>query len=106
MAVRVRRGTETDAEGMSRVHFEAVRQTAAAFYPSELIKSWTHTPDDTRQEQFRRAIAARLRRGCMSFVPFTSTHVLVAAGLVAASSRNSSAWPSPTAFLRFTWIHR
>lgn len=53
----MRRGTETDAEGMSRVHFEAVRRTASAFYSSEVIESWAHTPDDVRREQFRRAIA-------------------------------------------------
>jgi putative acetyltransferase len=57
MTFKVRRGIETDAEGMARVHFEAVQGTARAFYPPEVIESWAQLPDQPRQEQFRRAIS-------------------------------------------------
>jgi putative acetyltransferase len=54
---RLRPGIEADAEGMSRVHFGAVRVTAAPFYPSDVIESWSRQPDETRHQQFRDAIA-------------------------------------------------
>jgi putative acetyltransferase len=55
--MRLRPGTEADAPGISTVHFEAIRGTAAAFYPPEIIDSWSRAPDEARFEQLRRSIA-------------------------------------------------
>jgi putative acetyltransferase len=40
------------------VHFEAIRGTAAGFYPPEVIEGWAPPVDDGRREQFRRALAS------------------------------------------------
>jgi ribosomal protein S18 acetylase RimI-like enzyme len=55
--VSLRLGTEDDARGMAKVHFDAVCMTASSFYPAEVIASWTREPDEGRSEQFRHAVA-------------------------------------------------
>jgi N-acetylglutamate synthase-like GNAT family acetyltransferase len=59
MLVRIRPAVDADAAGVSRVHFEAVRRTAAPFYPPDVIDSWSQEPDERRREQFRRAIVGK-----------------------------------------------
>jgi putative acetyltransferase len=56
MLVLIRPAVAADAASMSHVHFEAVRRTAAPFYPSEIIDSWSQVSDERRHEQFRNAI--------------------------------------------------
>jgi putative acetyltransferase len=55
-SVRIRPAVEGDAVGVSRVLFEAVRQTAAPFYPREVIDRWSPLPDERRCAQIRSAI--------------------------------------------------
>jgi len=55
-ALHLKRPNENDAEQLSRVQFEAVRGTAAAFYPSEVVQSWAPEPSEQRTAEFRRAI--------------------------------------------------
>jgi putative acetyltransferase len=57
--VQIRPAVEGDAAALSRVHFEAVHRTAAPFYPAHVIDIWSRTPDETRADQFRRAIAGK-----------------------------------------------
>jgi putative acetyltransferase len=59
MSVRIRPAVPADAEGVSRVLFEAVRRTAAPFYPPDIIESWATPPDETRHAQVRSAIAGQ-----------------------------------------------
>ena len=54
--IRIRPAVEADATGLSRVHFAAVRRTAAPFYPTDVIERWSPAPDERRREQFRSAI--------------------------------------------------
>jgi putative acetyltransferase len=54
--VRLRAGVESDAEAVRRVHFEAVRQTAAAAYAPEVVERWAPDPTESTLEQFRRAL--------------------------------------------------
>ena len=53
----IRPAVAGDSEGIARVHFEAVRGTASASYPPEVIESWGRPPDDSRRELFRATIA-------------------------------------------------
>jgi GNAT superfamily N-acetyltransferase len=53
---RLRAGTEDDAEGLARAHHAAVRGTAAAFYPPEVVEAWARPSDAISGEPFRRAI--------------------------------------------------
>ena len=55
--VRLRAGIESDAESLCRVHFEAVRRTASACYPAEVIERWASDQSEIRLAQFRRALA-------------------------------------------------
>ncbi|HEY8224171.1 MAG TPA: GNAT family N-acetyltransferase [Pyrinomonadaceae bacterium] len=55
--VQVRSASGADAEAIIRTHFAAVHETASKFYPSEVLNSWSHEPDEARYEQIRRAIA-------------------------------------------------
>jgi hypothetical protein len=43
--VRLRTGVESDAEAVSQVLFEAVRRTAAASYPPEVVERWAPDPE-------------------------------------------------------------
>jgi putative acetyltransferase len=54
--VRIRPAVAADAAGVAEVLFEAVRRTAAAFYPPEVIASWAHAPDARRCAEIREAI--------------------------------------------------
>ncbi|MEZ0373301.1 MAG: GNAT family N-acetyltransferase [Candidatus Sericytochromatia bacterium] len=59
ISVRIRPAEDTDAASLSQIHFEAIRQTASAFYSPELIGSWAQVPDERRLEQFRSAIVGK-----------------------------------------------
>jgi putative acetyltransferase len=54
--VRLRAGVESDAEAVSQVHFEAVRRTAGASYPPEVVERWAPDPNESTLGQFRRAL--------------------------------------------------
>src|SRR5687768_13809133 len=56
-SVRIRPADPADAAGVGEVLFEAVRQTAAAFYPAAVIASWATPVDARRIEQIGSAIA-------------------------------------------------
>jgi putative acetyltransferase len=83
MLIRVRPGIESDAEGMSRVHFEAVRGTAVAFYPPAVIEGWAPLVDEGRFEQFRRAISGQDE---LFFVADHSAEGVVGFGSIVVSS--------------------
>jgi putative acetyltransferase len=51
-----RTGALGDAEGIVRVHYAAVHQTASAFYSAEVFDSWSPPPDEARYEQVRRTM--------------------------------------------------
>jgi putative acetyltransferase len=53
----LRSASAADAEAIIRTHFAAVHETAAEFYPSEILNSWSPEPDEARYEQIRRTIA-------------------------------------------------
>ncbi|HVW25204.1 MAG TPA: GNAT family N-acetyltransferase [Polyangiaceae bacterium] len=55
--IRIRPAVEADAEGIVRVHFEAVHTTAAGFYTHAVIESWSREPDERRFARFRSIIA-------------------------------------------------
>jgi putative acetyltransferase len=55
--VEVRRATAADAEPIIELHFAAVHQTAAAFYPPEVLDTWSRVPDEGRYQRMRNAIA-------------------------------------------------
>jgi len=56
-AIQVRSASEADAEAIIQTHFDAVHQTASAFYPAEVLDSWSRRPDESRYLQVRQAIA-------------------------------------------------
>jgi putative acetyltransferase len=58
-SVRIRPADPADAADVGEVLFEAIRQTAAASYPAEVIASWATPVDAGRIEQIRQAIAGR-----------------------------------------------
>jgi putative acetyltransferase len=53
----VRPAVEADSEAIIQVHFAAVHTLASAFYPIEVLNSWSRRPDQGRYEQVRQAIA-------------------------------------------------
>lgn len=59
---RIRPAEFADAEAIVRVHFEAVRRTAAGFYPTEVVESWSRQPDERRFANVRTAIAEGSKR--------------------------------------------
>jgi putative acetyltransferase len=54
--VLVRLAKPADAEAIIHVHYAAVHETAAAFYPSEIIEVWSRTPDEARYQWMRQTI--------------------------------------------------
>jgi putative acetyltransferase len=54
--VRIRPAVEADAGGVGEVLFQAVRRTAAPFYPPEVIEGWARAPDEGRVDEIREAI--------------------------------------------------
>jgi len=57
MDVDIRPAVVADATAIIDVHFAAVHQTAASFYPRAVLDSWSREPDEGRYEQIRRATA-------------------------------------------------
>jgi putative acetyltransferase len=55
--LEIRPATAADAEAIIDLHFAAVHQTAAAFYPPAVLDTWSRQPDETRYEQIRQAVA-------------------------------------------------
>jgi putative acetyltransferase len=55
--VEIRPATAADAVAIIDLHFAAVHETAAAFYPHEVLDSWSRLPDEARYQQIRDAIA-------------------------------------------------
>jgi putative acetyltransferase len=55
--VEIRPATTADAEAIIDLHFAAVHQTAAAFYPTEILDIWSRLPDEARYQRIRDAIA-------------------------------------------------
>lgn len=94
ISFRIRPGVESDAAALSRVHFAAVRGTAAASYPPPIIEGWAPPPDEARQEQFRRAIAG----GDESFVVAEHAGDVVGFGSIVVSVHElRSVYVHPTA---------
>jgi putative acetyltransferase len=54
MHYSVRPAVPTDAEAIIRVHHAAVRKTAAAYYPREVIDAWGAKLTDENHEKVRR----------------------------------------------------
>jgi putative acetyltransferase len=57
--VEIRPATAADAVAIIDLHFAAVHETAAAFYPREILDTWSRRPDDARYERIRKAVAKR-----------------------------------------------
>jgi putative acetyltransferase len=57
LTVEIRPATAADAEAIIDLHFAAVHQTAAAFYPPEVLDSWSRQPDERRYQHIRQAVA-------------------------------------------------
>jgi len=55
--VEIRPATAADAIGIIDLHFAAVHQTAAAFYPTEILDVWSRLPDEARYQRIRDAVA-------------------------------------------------
>ncbi|HEY7091315.1 MAG TPA: GNAT family N-acetyltransferase [Tepidisphaeraceae bacterium] len=58
LPIKLRPAIAGDAESIARVHFAAVHQTAAAFYPLEVLSSWSPPADHNRVERIAQTIAA------------------------------------------------
>jgi putative acetyltransferase len=54
--LEIRPATTADAEAIVDLHFAAVHQTAAAFYPSEVLDRWSRQPDEQRYQRIREAV--------------------------------------------------
>lgn len=54
--VRIEPACNDDAAAIVDVHFTAVHQTAAPFYPEEIINSWSRPISDERVKRIQRAI--------------------------------------------------
>jgi putative acetyltransferase len=57
--IRIRAAVDADAESIVRVHFHAVRTTAAEFYSPAVLESWSREPDQRRFTRLRHVIAER-----------------------------------------------
>lgn len=57
-SVRIEPARSEDAVAIVDVHFAAVHQTAALFYPEEIINSWSRPISNERVERVQRAIEA------------------------------------------------
>jgi len=55
--VEIRPATAADAVAIIDLHFAAVHETAAAFYPREVLDRWSSLPDEARYQRIRDAIA-------------------------------------------------
>jgi len=55
--LEIRPATSADAVAVIDLHFAAVHQTAAAFYPPEVLDRWSRPPDEQRYQQIRQAVA-------------------------------------------------
>jgi putative acetyltransferase len=55
--IRVGSARAEDAEGIVRVHFAAVHNTAAPFYPDEVIQNWSRPVSEERVQGMRQVIA-------------------------------------------------
>ncbi len=55
--VEIRPATAADAIAIIDLHFAAVHETAAAFYPIEILDMWSRLPDEARYQRIRNAIA-------------------------------------------------
>ncbi len=53
---RTRLAVAGDAKAIARVHYDAIRGTAAAAYPARVIESWAKPPDDETSTNIRRAL--------------------------------------------------
>jgi GNAT superfamily N-acetyltransferase len=54
--VEVRTAVAADAVTIIGLHFAAVHETAAAFYPPEVLDAWSKRPDEARYQRMRDAI--------------------------------------------------
>ena len=54
--MEMRAATANDAIAIIDLHFAAVHQTAATFYPPEVLESWSSQPSDVRYQQIRQAV--------------------------------------------------
>jgi putative acetyltransferase len=57
LTVEIRPATAADAEAIIDLHFAAVHQTAATFYPPEVLDRWSGLPNEARYQQLRDADA-------------------------------------------------
>lgn len=56
LRVLIRPAQVDDIVGMADIHYAAVHQLAAGFYPREVLDSWSRLPDERRYQQLRTAI--------------------------------------------------
>jgi putative acetyltransferase len=54
--VQIRAANPSDAEAIIHVHYEAVHQTAYAFYPYEILEAWSARPGEARYCWMRNVI--------------------------------------------------
>jgi putative acetyltransferase len=52
----IRPATTADAEAIIDLHFAAVHETAATFYPREVLDTWSRQPDEARYQRIRDAV--------------------------------------------------
>jgi putative acetyltransferase len=55
--MEIRPAAAADAVTIIDLHFAAVHETAAAFYPAEVLEAWSKRPDEARYQRMRDAIA-------------------------------------------------
>lgn len=55
-AFAIRRATVADAEAIMHIHFSAVHETAASWYPQDVLKHWSGGPNETRCQKVRDSI--------------------------------------------------
>jgi putative acetyltransferase len=53
MKIALRPAVPADAETLIRLHHMAVHQTAATFYPPEILEVWSPEPNEARYEGLR-----------------------------------------------------
>lgn len=53
----IRRATTEDAEAIMQIHFSAVHETAASWYPQDVLTHWSGGPNETRCQKVRDSIA-------------------------------------------------
>lgn len=91
---RIRPAELADAEAMVRVHFDAVRRTAAGFYPTEVIEGWSREPGERRFANIRSVIAEGNKR---LIVAVQGGAIVAFGGIAVLSGEISAVYVHPSA---------